>query len=335
MDRFIVGTGRCGSTLLSRMMAEHPAVLSLFEFFNGLDFARRFSREPVVGKDFAALIAAEQPVVSAVLRRGYAVAEICYPFGSRSRYQREDPLPWILVGMLPRLSDDPDALFDEVMAFASDLPPQEMVQHHRALFDWLVKRLDRECWIERSGSSVDYLATLHEFFPTARFCHLHRDGREVALSMRDHHAYRLPISMLYQAQGDAGVPTVNFATIDFGAPPDPADPISKILASRPPVEVFGRYWSDQLAHGFAAMPALAADQLLHVAFEELITEPRQVLRQIGEFFELDPGRNGWIDRAAGLVRRIPPTRFDKLSAPEQASLSQACRTGTQLLGREI
>ena len=38
MDRFIVGTGRCGSTLLSRMLACHPAVCSIFEFFNGLDF---------------------------------------------------------------------------------------------------------------------------------------------------------------------------------------------------------------------------------------------------------------------------------------------------------
>jgi len=28
VDRFIVGTGRCGSTLLSRMIGEHPAVVN-------------------------------------------------------------------------------------------------------------------------------------------------------------------------------------------------------------------------------------------------------------------------------------------------------------------
>ena len=29
---FVVGTGRCGSTMLSNMLREHPKVLSLSEF---------------------------------------------------------------------------------------------------------------------------------------------------------------------------------------------------------------------------------------------------------------------------------------------------------------
>jgi hypothetical protein len=85
VDRFIVGTGRCGSTLLSRMLGENPAVLSVFEFFNGLDAATRFGAEPVDGAAFTALISAEQPFVTAVLRRGFEVAEITYPFGPGSR----------------------------------------------------------------------------------------------------------------------------------------------------------------------------------------------------------------------------------------------------------
>ena len=83
MDRFIVGTGRCGSTLLSQMLAEHPGALSVFELFNGIDMARRFAPEPISGESYGALIAAEQPFVTAVLRRGYEVAEIIYPFETR------------------------------------------------------------------------------------------------------------------------------------------------------------------------------------------------------------------------------------------------------------
>ncbi len=45
MDRFVVGSGRCGSTLLSRMLDAHPDVVSIFEFFTGLDVMRRFSAE--------------------------------------------------------------------------------------------------------------------------------------------------------------------------------------------------------------------------------------------------------------------------------------------------
>ena len=73
MDRFVVGSGRCGSTLLSRMLALHRDVVSLFEVFNGLDGARRFDPTPVSGAAIGELLGAEQPFVTAVLRRGYPV----------------------------------------------------------------------------------------------------------------------------------------------------------------------------------------------------------------------------------------------------------------------
>ena len=116
VDRFVVGSGRCGSTLLSRMLDVHPDVSSLFEFFNGLDFERRFAPEPISGAAFAELVSREQPMATAVLRRGYRVEEIVYPFAVEGepgggRYAEGDALPWILVALLPRLSDAPDALF--------------------------------------------------------------------------------------------------------------------------------------------------------------------------------------------------------------------------------
>ena len=91
VHRFVVGTGRCGSTLLSRMLAAHRGVLSIFEFFNGIDAARRFDPAPIDGAEFASLISAEQPFVTAVLRRGYEVPEIVYPFGPGARYRAPEP----------------------------------------------------------------------------------------------------------------------------------------------------------------------------------------------------------------------------------------------------
>lgn len=324
----MVGTGRCGSTLLSRMLAACPSVLGLFEFFTGLDMARRFSAERVSGPEIAQLIASEQPVVTAVLRRGYPVEEITYPLDrdGGARHGRGDALPWILVSTLPRLSDDPDRLFDRVIEFVSNGPTVPAREHYLRLFAWLGDAQGRPDWIERSGSSIDYAAGLLATFPEARLVHIHRDGPEVALSMREHHAYRLPISLLYDAPLDGGARVSALPPIDFDAEPDEGDTISRILRARPPAEFFGRYWSDQIVRGMEALDALPGDRLLTIRFEDLVRDPKPALGRIGHFFGLEVS-GGWLDAAAAMVRGIPPTRIDLLADEEREGLLEACRPG--------
>ncbi|MGH0030254.1 MAG: sulfotransferase [Myxococcota bacterium] len=332
MQRFVVGSGRCGSTLLSRMLACHRDVASLFEYFNGIDMARRFAPEPVSGAALAELVSAEQPFVTAVLRRGYPVSEIVYPFDGAGRHRREDPLPWILVSMLPRLSDDPDALFDAAMAFLRGRPARPAPAHHLAFFDWLAERSGRRCWIERSGSSIDYLGGLHAAFPGARFVHIHRDGPETALSMREHHAYRLPISILYQAPLDGGETLADLGPLDLHAAPTGSDPISRILASRPPAATFGRYWNDQIAHGFQALAGIEPSRVHTVRFEDVVERPAETLEAIAAFFDLPPDPD-FAARGAALVRGMPPSRLGDLPPAEREALVEACRPGQERLGR--
>ena len=331
MDRFIVGTGRCGSTLLSRMLAESSSLLMIFEFFSGLDIPSRFSANRLDGKEFARLISQATPAVTMVLRRGYDIAEVVYPFGPHARYQRGESLPWIVAATLSRMSGDPDPLLDETIGFASGLPRQHLSLHYRQLFDWLAERMGRALLIEKSGSSIEYLDSLHDFYPEARFLHLHRDGHETALSMREHHVYRLWVSLLFGSTEDVRTANSELVALDPEAEPQSGDAITRLLESRPPVEYFGRYWTELLIPGFRALGSLDANQYLEVRFEDLVAKPQQVLRTIGAFFELEPG--DWIERAAALVRGIPPTRFELLSPEEQEQLVVACRPGQQLLRR--
>ncbi len=317
MERFVVGTGRCGSTLLSTMLAEHADVVSINELLAELDPGRRFRPGAIDGDAVADLLGTEQRVVNEVLARGYTAPEVQYPFGAPyARYEAGGPLPAPLLSALPRLSDDPDVLFDELVAFARSLLAQPMADHYRALFDWLARRAGGSIWIERSGASIDFLGDLVEVFPRARFVHIHRDGHEAALSMREYPFFRLAMAVLFGLFPDTDEETA----------------VRHALGTPPPVGIVGQYWSDQILHGFRALAHLDADQYLEVRFEELLSRPRPTLQRIGDHFELPPD-DGFLDRAAALVRGLPEARFPSLPADEQEELRRACRPGQVLLGR--
>ncbi len=96
---FVVGTGRCGSTMLSNMLRTHPALLSISEFFAlTTDIGGRideiFTPELIDGKAFFELIAALSPRSNLLLKHDVAPSEILYPFKSpKSRFSSETGAP--------------------------------------------------------------------------------------------------------------------------------------------------------------------------------------------------------------------------------------------------
>ena len=329
MNRFIVGTGRCGSTLLSTMIGKNPALLSLFEFFNGLDGTKRFRREPMTGAAYRDLICEVHPFLHMVLERGYDVPEVTYPFGAPgARFTRESGVPWVLGVTLPRLDDAPDALYDATRAWLEAQPERPPAAHASALFAWWMERFGRSVWVERSGAALDYLGQLDASFENARFLHIHRAGEEAALSMREHHAFRLAIMLTFQLPPGVGRST---GELRRAAPDD--DRIGQLLASRPPAEYFGRFWTEQVRRGMAAVPKLERSRYHALRFEDLVERPRQVIAEVAEFLELPGARGAWLDEAAALVRGAPPSRLAALPREEADALREACRPGNALLGR--
>ena len=318
MERFVVGTGRCGSTLLSLMLGPHTGVVAIHEFFSGLDLTRRFRPGNVPAAELVDLIAAEQPVATAVMARGHSPDEVRYPIDRPDvRYHRGDRIPWLLVAMLSRLSDNPDPLFDEFIAYAGTLPTQPFVEHYRQLFAWVTRRFGRPAWIERSGGALDYLDGLVSLYPSAKFVHIHRDGLETALSLRAHPFFRMAIAFVHGL---------------FPTDLDPEAAVTHVIDTPPPLWAAGRFWTDQVLHGFRVLPHLDRDQYLEVRFEELVRNPAAVLEPIAAFFEL-PRDDGFLSRAAALIRGVPPARFPTLSPAEQEELRTECRAGQVLLGR--
>lgn len=323
LHRFIVGTGRCGSTLLSKMIRENDRVASIFEYFSGLDRARCFAREPLSAEAFAAMHCEVETITNRVLALGYPIAEVVYPFDAAgARYTRQGDLPFILGATLSTLPvADPDAFYDETRAFMLALPTRPVAEQHLAFFEWIAERLGRPVWVERSGGSIDHLGELNALFPGARFLHIHRAGEEAALSMREHHVFRLGISLMYGLKPTGAEPV------------EEGDPFAQLLESRPPVEYFGRAWTDQLLRGFRALRKIGADQYREVRFEDLVAHPGEVLDEVAGFLELPDPRGPWRERAIAAVRGVPKARSEALPDDERERLAQACRPGNLLLGR--
>jgi hypothetical protein len=312
------------------MLSTNSRVLNVFELFSGIEPEFRFQAEPVSGRVLAEQLRLDHPMLTMVMKRGGEVPEVVYPFSDpSSRYALGDPVPWALAIAIPRISDEPDRLFDELIEWveASDTAPLSV--HYRAIFEWLTARGGKDCWLERSGTSIDYLGELQAFFPEARFVHIHRDGREAALSMREYATLRVAVAVMNGLAGEIEYTHEGLTALERAKP----ERIDELLATRSPIELYGNYWSDQIRRGYAARARLDPSTVLDVRFEDLVARPREVLEEISAFLDL-PEDPGWIEAAAKLSRGMPRLRFPELAAGEQERLSAACREAMALVGRE-
>ena len=326
MERFVVGTGRCGSTLLSNMLAMHPQGLVIPECLGAADRMTAFKPGPVTRDELKELMLSNVPVIDLAVHRGNITKEQQYEVENAASFK----IPAYLYITFPMLTDKPDLLFAEMMASVESFPTQTMTAHYRQIFSWLQQKFGKTFWIERSGSSIEYMPEMARTFPNAKYLHIHRDGPDAVLSMYNHFYFQMLVSLFTYPPTRAELEQTELA----GAPIRVDDSISRRLGvDRPSVEQFAAYWNYQLQVGYATFAKLDAAQFMDIRFEDLIAQPHDVLQSIADFFEM-PDSPGWIDKAAGMVDAAEvKSSVNKLPEAQQASLLKACEPGRILLGR--
>ncbi len=326
MNRFVVGSGRCGSTLLGSMLALHPDVLSLSEFFAAFDRADVFSTNEVPGAEFADFLARPDVSSEIMVRRGIIAPEVlCVPPGVVG-------IPPLLIATLPLNFADPLEVHEEVLAAVRSRPTQSYHDHFRDLFDWLMQRAGKSAWLERSGTSIEFLPDLVAQYPDGRFVYLHRDSGETALSMMNHVSFHFFVSEHFDPLGLAALAETEYG----GAEPSPTDPLGERMSpDYLAPHKYAEYLSYQHVVAFSALARLDPAQVLFVRFEEVVEQPRQTLGRIADFLEL-PNSDHWIEGAAELVGRgMPPARMPDLPVEERARVVAASRAGDLLVGRQL
>jgi hypothetical protein len=335
----ILGTGRCGSTMLSRLLHMHPNALSLSEFWmlfraDGLGFD--LPDGDITGEEFWHRLARPNPFADGMLQAGLSFEEYHYPVG-RGRFDPATGVPSIC-RVLATVTDEPDSLYDQLGPEVSGWPRRSLGEHCAALYGYLATTLGRSVVIERTGGIFDLLPMLHEQFPTARFVFLHRDGPDCALSMSRHPVFRLDAM---RSVADAlKNPT---STDQMPLPPElqeigaeevnslitPPFDKKRFLAYPLPLSYFGGIWSVETRIGTSAIRAVPPERRLTLRYERIAQDPHAELARLAEFIGI-PAESQWLDRCYDF---IDPDRSGsavaRLHPSDLLALRTICASGTR------
>ncbi|MDP9794785.1 hypothetical protein J2S43_003297 [Catenuloplanes nepalensis] len=334
----VVGSGRCGSTLLSRLLRDHPDVLSVGELFTVLTAHQQdLPLGEMDGEAVWSLLTTPNPAMDALAAAGLAPPEMAYPYRT-GRHRPETGVPVIAHAVLPSLTDDPDALLDSLAPVVRAWPTRPAAAHYRALLEHLAALFGRDTIVERSAASLHLVPTLHAAFPDARIVHMHRDGPDCALSMSRHAGFRM-IALAQRAMqlGDVTLtPKLTSAHLE-AIPPDalslliPPMDAAAFMSYPIPLPVFGALWSSMIVDGVAALDMLPATATSTLRYEDLLHSPEATLTRLAATLGA-PVDGDWLARSRALITPATTGRSRTLPPAELAALEAACRPGMKALG---
>ncbi|HKP62229.1 MAG TPA: sulfotransferase [Polyangiales bacterium] len=295
---FVVGTGRCGSTLLSNLLDLHPEVLSISEFFSVLSGGADLSTLTASGSEFWERLNRIDEDLAAVLK----IARVPEVLVEPTESENATLAPLRLV-TLPQWRVETKPLLEEMHCEVGRYPLRGGAEHLDDLFDWFRKRFQRQVWVERSGGSLEYADRLSRGWPSAKFVVLLRDGRECAYSMSRHPLFRVRVARFLSPESD----------------------VATCLQSDIAIDRFAAYWSALMVRTQRWIATLERTQWIAIRFDQLLADPHEVLTRLAMFLDVPP-REDWIRSATETIRSARARPASPTTA-ERAAIERLCRPG--------
>ena len=239
---------------------------------------------------------------------------------------------------LPHFSDTPDALYSAMEPVIRARPKAPLGEQYQFWFDWMTQQQDKKMWIERSGNSITMVESLNKHFPDAKFVHIHRDGRETAMSIRNF----MPLRMFLHTWG-----RLKRVGIDLLKPPFRYSdsrmislfsrqfisllPVERDLDTVPEAAAAGKFWSAMIEQGLKELANVPQENLHTMTYTDLVERPRETLETFINFAAPGLNHNNWLDEASKLPKASKP-KWQDLPSDDLARLEAACAPGMKLLG---
>ena len=341
---FIVGTGRCGCSMLTQLLHQHPDVLSLSEVFTLLsDLGGKldaiFTEDEITGEDFWQILADIAPRESLMLKHNVAMPEVIYLLNKQgAAYNANSGIPAILQVTLPQLGCEHDAIFLELKDYICSKPKAGMREHYDSLFNWLKDKLNRKVWVERSGASFVYINELYRLYPDAKYVHIVRDGRNVALSMSKHLGFRMFMLATLMAEIMGIDPFIHSDRTNAHLLPDYLKPFlpenfdrDAFLNFQMPIEELGQLWSNEMAAGCMVLDHIDDANKLTLHYEDFCFDAKSQIKALTDFIGVEAS-DDWIAQTANLVTPSLSSWLD-LPLDERDRLEKACEAGMDLMDK--
>ncbi len=342
---FIVGTGRCGSTMLSDMLNLSPTILSLSEFFVSITdlgtlLEKCFPKHQISATEFWDILAAPTKKQNLMIRNGIAMKEVLYQVDENSHFNNHTGVPAIVQTTLPHLTHEPETLFYGLEKFILSLPNATISEMYTQCFEWLKTKLDKKIWVERSGGSLRVVHRYYDTFPNAKFLHIVRDGRNCAFSMEKHKGFRM-VMIVFQLIEILGIDPFEDSNRDGVG--DLFDDIACFLPENFDVKKFedyyvspslyGYYWSGEIEQGLEELDKIPENQKMTIKYEDILAAPQVSMEKIAEFIGKEYCSDAWIAQTVAVIKS-PQSNPNSLTEKEQKRLNDSCKKGFELLAQQ-
>ena len=310
----IIGTGRCGSTMLSDLISHEPGTVSVSESLSPI--RGRLLVQPLnefTGAQYWSMLSQPGAQHGHLLTRiGLTGRQYSYPDNGRYAIDKTR-VPPILRIALPKITPDPDRLFDQLAVKVPQFPAQTLGLQHRMLLDLITELEGRQRWVERTGASSMVAYPWLSANPDVKVVYLTRNTADTALSMSKHPVFQLSAIRNQFHQRYGADPYVR--VLERSLPPDLPEDMRRLLPENLTAQTLREldydlsFYETTIAqmNGSAeqALADLQPRELLRLRYEDILAEPVTELTRLGEFIGFgDP--SGWAAQVASQVN--PPKK---------------------------